>query len=151
MEAEDVIYKLQASFVVIRGSEAGNREGAIEVKVVFLVDEACVVIEEFIEFIDVVGSMRAVFCHPPLIFLFIIHPKTQKNKNKREALPLSSLIFFIIFLIKTMSDNISFSSNRSSIQKYKIVLVGDQNVGKSSIIARYIRNEFDPTKNVKVV
>ena len=50
-----------------------------------------------------------------------------------------------------MSDNISFSGNRSSIQKYKIVLVGDQNVGKSSIIARYIRNEFDPTKNVKVV
>jgi GTPase SAR1 family protein len=47
-----------------------------------------------------------------------------------------------------MSDNISFSSNRNSIQKFKIVLVGDQNVGKSSIIARYIRNEFDPTKNV---
>jgi len=49
-----------------------------------------------------------------------------------------------------MSDNISFSSNRSSIQKFKIVLVGDQNVGKSSIIARYIRNEFDPTKNVPI-
>jgi GTPase SAR1 family protein len=48
----------------------------------------------------------------------------------------------------SMSDNISFSSNRSTIQKYKIVLVGDQNVGKSSIIARYIRNEFDPSKNV---
>jgi GTPase SAR1 family protein len=47
-----------------------------------------------------------------------------------------------------MSDNISFSSNRSAIQKFKVVLVGDQNVGKSSIIARYIRNEFDPTKNV---
>jgi len=50
-----------------------------------------------------------------------------------------------------MSDSISFSSNRNSIQKYKIVLVGDQNVGKSSIIARYIRNEFDPTKNVVMV
>ena len=49
-----------------------------------------------------------------------------------------------------MSDSISFSSNRNSIQKFKIVLVGDQNVGKSSIIARYIRNEFDPTKNVEV-
>jgi GTPase SAR1 family protein len=49
-----------------------------------------------------------------------------------------------------MSDSISFSSNRNSIQKFKIVLVGDQNVGKSSIIARYIRNEFDPTKNVLV-
>ena len=49
---------------------------------------------------------------------------------------------------KNMSDQISFSSNRNSIQKFKVVLVGDQNVGKSSIIARYIRNEFDPTKNV---
>ena len=49
-----------------------------------------------------------------------------------------------------MSDSISFSSNRNSIQKFKIVLVGDQNVGKSSIIARYIRNEFDPTKNVRI-
>lgn len=39
-----------------------------------------------------------------------------------------------------MSDNISFSSNRSSIQKFKVVLVGDQNVGKSSIIGRYLRN-----------
>lgn len=47
-----------------------------------------------------------------------------------------------------MNDQISFSSNRNTIQKFKIVLVGDQNVGKSSIICRYIRNEFDPTKNV---
>ena len=49
-----------------------------------------------------------------------------------------------------MNDQISFSSNRNSIQKFKVVLVGDQNVGKSSIIARYIRNEFDPTKNVSI-
>lgn len=47
-----------------------------------------------------------------------------------------------------MNDQISFSSNRNSMQKFKVVLVGDQNVGKSSIIGRYIRNEFDPTKNV---
>ena len=47
-----------------------------------------------------------------------------------------------------MNDQISFSSNRNAMQKFKVVLVGDQNVGKSSIIARYIRNEFDPTKNV---
>jgi len=26
------------------------------------------------------------------------------------------------------------------MQKFKVVLVGDQNVGKSSIIGRYIRN-----------
>jgi len=50
-----------------------------------------------------------------------------------------------------MNDQISFSSNRNSMQKFKVVLVGDQNVGKSSIIARYIRNEFDPTKNVKII
>lgn len=47
-----------------------------------------------------------------------------------------------------MNDQISFSSNRNTIQKFKVVLVGDQSVGKSSIISRYIRNEFDPTKNV---
>ena len=47
-----------------------------------------------------------------------------------------------------MNDQISFSSNRNTIQKFKVVLVGDQTVGKSSSIARYIRNEFDPTKNV---
>ena len=49
-----------------------------------------------------------------------------------------------------MNDQISFSSNLNTIQKFKVVLVGDQNVGKSSIISRYIRNEFDPTKNVIV-
>jgi GTPase SAR1 family protein len=39
-----------------------------------------------------------------------------------------------------MNDQISFASNRNALQKYKVVLVGDQNVGKSSIIGRYIRN-----------
>lgn len=39
-----------------------------------------------------------------------------------------------------MNDQISFASNRNSMQKFKVVLVGDQNVGKSSIIARYTRN-----------
>jgi GTPase SAR1 family protein len=39
-----------------------------------------------------------------------------------------------------MNDQISFSSNRNTIQKYKVVLIGDQSVGKSSIISRYIRN-----------
>lgn len=42
--------------------------------------------------------------------------------------------------LKTMNDQISFSSNRNTMQKFKVVLVGDQNVGKSSIIARYIKN-----------
>ena len=57
MEAEDVVNELQASFVVIGCGERSDGEGAIEVEVVFLVDEACVVIEESIEFRDVVGSM----------------------------------------------------------------------------------------------
>lgn len=45
-------------------------------------------------------------------------------------------------------DQISFASNRLAIQKFKIVLVGDQNVGKSSVIVRYIKNDFDKTNNV---
>ena len=45
-------------------------------------------------------------------------------------------------------DQISFASNRLSIQKFKVVLVGDQNAGKSSILIRYIKNEFDRTNNV---
>jgi GTPase SAR1 family protein len=46
-------------------------------------------------------------------------------------------------------DQISFASNRLSIQKFKVVLVGDQNAGKSSILIRYIKNEFDKTNNVR--
>lgn len=45
-------------------------------------------------------------------------------------------------------DQISFSSNRQSVQKFKIVMVGDQNAGKSSIIIRYVKNDFDKTNNV---
>lgn len=60
---------------------------------------------------------------------------------------LVSNIKFELFKSNHMNDQISFSSNRNTIQKFKVVLVGDQSVGKSSIISRYIRNEFDPTKN----
>lgn len=45
-------------------------------------------------------------------------------------------------------DQISFASTRASIQKFKIVMVGDQNAGKSSIIIRYVKNDFDRTNNV---
>ena len=31
--------------------------------------------------------------------------------------------------------------------KFKLMFVGDQAVGKSSIITRFIKNEFDPTHN----
>lgn len=54
---------------------------------------------------------------------------------------LKRLVFIIINIeLENMNDQISFSSNRNSMQKFKVVLVGDQNVGKSSIIGRYIRN-----------
>jgi GTPase SAR1 family protein len=54
---------------------------------------------------------------------------------------LERLAFIIISIeLENMNDQISFSSNRNSMQKFKVVLVGDQNVGKSSIIGRYIRN-----------
>jgi GTPase SAR1 family protein len=45
-------------------------------------------------------------------------------------------------------DQISFASNRQNVLKLKIVMVGDQNVGKSSIIIRYVKNDFDRTNNV---
>jgi GTPase SAR1 family protein len=45
-------------------------------------------------------------------------------------------------------DQISFASNRQNVLKLKIVMVGDQNVGKSSIIIRYVKNDFDKTNNV---
>jgi GTPase SAR1 family protein len=48
------------------------------------------------------------------------------------------------------SEQISFTSNRNALQKYKVVLVGDQSAGKSSIIIRYIKNEFDKSSNVPI-
>jgi|JI6StandDraft_1071083.scaffolds.fasta_scaffold07947_8 GTPase SAR1 family protein len=53
-----------------------------------------------------------------------------------------------IILSMKKDDQISFASNRLAVQKFKIVLVGDQNAGKSSIIVRYIKNDFDKTNNV---
>jgi GTPase SAR1 family protein len=34
------------------------------------------------------------------------------------------------------------------ISKFKVVLVGDQNVGKTSVISRLIHDSFDPSLNV---
>jgi small GTP-binding protein len=34
--------------------------------------------------------------------------------------------------------------------KFKLVFVGDQAVGKSSIITRFIKDQFDPTHNPTV-
>ena len=45
-------------------------------------------------------------------------------------------------------DEISFATGKAAVLKFKIVFVGDQGVGKSSIISRFIKNEFDQSHNV---
>lgn len=45
-------------------------------------------------------------------------------------------------------DNISFTTNKKNKIKFKVVFIGDQAVGKSSIINRFIKNEFEATHNV---
>jgi len=36
------------------------------------------------------------------------------------------------------------------INKFKVTFVGDQNVGKTSIISRFIQDTFEPTSNVHI-
>lgn len=45
-------------------------------------------------------------------------------------------------------NSISFATERANVVKFKIVFVGDQGVGKSSIINSFIKNEFDTNHNV---
>jgi GTPase SAR1 family protein len=45
-------------------------------------------------------------------------------------------------------EELSFATNKKHTVKFKIVFIGDQSVGKSSIINRFIKNEFDPSNTV---
>lgn len=77
----------------------------------------------FTQIDDVFGGCKSCFPkHPECIFI-----KTQMKKD----------------------DEISFATGKASVTKFKIVFVGDQGVGKSSIISRFIKNEFDQSHNVK--
>lgn len=52
--------------------------------------------------------------------------------------------------IKKEDEEISFATSKKNMLKFKLVFVGDQAVGKSSIITRFIKNQFDPTHNPTV-
>jgi GTPase SAR1 family protein len=47
-----------------------------------------------------------------------------------------------------MDEELSYATHKKHTMKFKIVFIGDQSVGKSSIINRFIKNEFDTTHNV---
>lgn len=45
-------------------------------------------------------------------------------------------------------EDLSLATHKKHTIKFKIVFIGDQAVGKSSIINRFIKDEFDTTHNV---
>ena len=49
---------------------------------------------------------------------------------------------------KKDNDVLSYATNKKNLQKYKIVFIGDQNVGKSAIINRFVNNNFDESHHV---
>lgn len=51
-----------------------------------------------------------------------------------------------------MIDGIRYNLKRMpKLSKFKVVLVGDQNVGKTSVISRFIHDSFEFTANVRVI
>ena len=52
--------------------------------------------------------------------------------------------------MKKDEEELSYATNKKNIQKTKIVFVGDQYVGKTSIINRFIKDTFDNSHNVLV-
>lgn len=47
-------------------------------------------------------------------------------------------------------EELSLATHKKHTIKFKIVFIGDQAVGKSSIINRFIKDEFDTTHNVSL-
>jgi GTPase SAR1 family protein len=47
-------------------------------------------------------------------------------------------------------EDLSLATHKKHTIKFKIVFIGDQAVGKSSIINRFIKDEFDSTHNVSL-
>ena len=45
------------------------------------------------------------------------------------------------------TDNADLNISVSNFKKFKLVFLGDQSVGKSSIISRYVFDTFDPNSN----
>ena len=70
------------------------------------------------------------------------------------SLPLKSCYpadLFLVLAIEIAMENSGSqvqSSKIKAMHQCKVVMLGDQAVGKSSIINRYIKNEFDKTHNV---
>ena len=57
---------------------------------------------------------------------------------------------FLNKIMKKDDEELSYATNKKNIQKTKIVFVGDQYVGKTSIINRFIKDTFDNSHNVLV-
>lgn len=54
-----------------------------------------------------------------------------------------------VLLINIMVDKSASDHRIKPLVQCKVVMLGDQAVGKSSIINRYINNEFDRAHNVQ--
>ena len=53
--------------------------------------------------------------------------------------------------MKKDEEELSYATNKRDIQKTKIVFIGDQYVGKTSIINRFIKDTFDNSHNVRTL